>query len=75
MEIKFEDAWQRTGYQYGDDALQNVKLGWDLAIKYLIRSEDINFRCYDCKKLYNDKPSYCYECDSSALMPEWKNLN
>lgn len=27
----FEEAWAATGYQYGADALENVRLGWDLA--------------------------------------------
>ncbi len=29
----FKDAWAKLGYQYGDDALEQVKLGWDLAVK------------------------------------------
>ena len=27
----FEEAWAATGRQYGADALENVRLGWDLA--------------------------------------------
>jgi hypothetical protein len=30
-EEDFGIAWARTGYQYGHDALENVKLGWELA--------------------------------------------
>lgn len=29
----FEEVWEETGYQYGEDALENVKLGWELAFK------------------------------------------
>ena len=27
---EFRAAWAATGYDYGDDALENVRLGWDL---------------------------------------------
>lgn len=33
-EITFKEAWsvmELAGYQYGDDALENVKVGWDMA--------------------------------------------
>jgi len=28
---EFDEAWTRTGYQYGEDALSNVRVGWRLA--------------------------------------------
>lgn len=28
---KFEDAWATKGYEYGEDALENVKVGYELA--------------------------------------------
>jgi heme oxygenase len=28
----FEEAWATKGYIYGQDALDNVRLGWDMAI-------------------------------------------
>jgi hypothetical protein len=31
----FDQVWQETGYQYGADALENVKLGWELCFKHL----------------------------------------
>lgn len=34
--ISFEDAWKRTGYNYGEDALENVKLGRELAIEAVL---------------------------------------
>jgi hypothetical protein len=29
-EVNFESAWKSLGYQYGEDALSNVRVGWDL---------------------------------------------
>jgi hypothetical protein len=31
-EAEFQKAWARTGYQYNEDALENVRLGWELAM-------------------------------------------
>jgi hypothetical protein len=31
--ITFEQAWAATGYQYGDEELAGVRLGWELARK------------------------------------------
>ena len=28
----FEEVWQKTGYNYGEDELESVKLGWELCI-------------------------------------------
>lgn len=33
----FEEVWQATGYSYGDDALENVRLGWHLARRTLTK--------------------------------------
>ena len=36
----FEQAWaekEAEGYQYGEDALEQVKFGWELAMAELIR--------------------------------------
>lgn len=30
----FDTAWRSTGYQYGQDALENVRAGWDLCMAY-----------------------------------------
>ncbi|MGN6103519.1 MAG: hypothetical protein ACTHU0_00200 [Kofleriaceae bacterium] len=29
--VSFEETWATTGYQYGHDALEQVRLGWNLA--------------------------------------------
>lgn len=29
----FEEVWKATGYNYGEDALKGVKLGWELAMR------------------------------------------
>lgn len=29
--VTFEEVWARTGYRYGGDALENVRMGWALA--------------------------------------------
>lgn len=31
--ITFEQAWAATGYQYGEEELEGVRLGWELARK------------------------------------------
>jgi hypothetical protein len=39
----FEEVWANTRYKYGEDALENVKLGWDLCIAeiaYMFEKED-----------------------------------
>ena len=30
--MKFEEIWAKTGYQYGPEALSNVRTGWNLAV-------------------------------------------
>lgn len=31
---EFDVAWKALGYQYGEDALDNVRVGWNLAVTY-----------------------------------------
>lgn len=31
---EFDTAWHALGYQYGEDALSNVRVGWNLSITY-----------------------------------------
>jgi len=69
--INFEDAWKRTGYQYGGDALENVKLGWELAVKHLVNGTGTRYRCFDCQQIHTSKPQYCTNCSGGALVQEW----
>jgi len=32
--VSFNEAWKTTGYQYGEEALENVRLGWSMREKY-----------------------------------------
>lgn len=32
----FKEAWKETGYQYGQDALENVELGWNMCLAAII---------------------------------------
>jgi hypothetical protein len=46
----FEEVWAKTGYNYGENALENVKLGWELAIKEVAN----HLEQFD-RDLYNNK--------------------
>lgn len=47
--ITFEEVWKDLGYHYGEDELEDVKLGWELAQKeYERQKED-----FEVKKLPN----------------------
>jgi hypothetical protein len=46
----FEQTWKETGYNYGEDALEGVRLGWELAIKEVTN----HLEQFD-RDLYNNK--------------------
>lgn len=39
----FDEAWKELGYEYGEDALESVKLGWELALKTVIASTKVEY--------------------------------
>ncbi len=64
MSKTFEEVWaekEKEGYQYGRDALENVRFGWEL------REAATNQGCHKCGgevKNTDDRPSfaYCRKC-------------
>jgi hypothetical protein len=48
----FDEAWDELGYDFGNDALENVKLGWELCIKSLPKVHTINLEGLSRKEQY-----------------------
>lgn len=52
----FDDMWAKTGYQYGPGALEQVKMGWELAAR---AAEKPLPKCPYCKDEFPDECRYC----------------
>lgn len=75
----FEQVWKETKYQYGEDALENVKLGWELAIKEISNNfkkmlKDINDEKHEKNVIENVKRTREYIAQMEAQgkeVPHW----
>lgn len=65
----FIEAWEKTDRQYGDDELENVHLGWEMAkeaqrkaeayVPHLMTDHPATDRCLRCKKTREEAPGGC----------------
>lgn len=65
----FKEAWAETGYQYGHDSLENVELGWNMAIAAITEMfQDINLDIVEAhEEQLNRTDLYIEEYRSTAI--------